>query len=136
MLSAKSIQEHIKSGDISISSFKEDYLKPASYVLTLGNNIEKNGTRIEIDQSGYEIQPGEFIIAFTQEKITLSENIGCLVSTKGSIAQSGVDMLNSSFSVEPLSDNCIKLEIVNHSDKVFKIIPGLKVVKAVFFKVV
>ncbi len=121
ILSRKSIEEAIKQASIVIEPFDSENLKEASYTFTLQDELH--------------LQPGEFSIGLTKEKITLVPNIACFLSNRGSIAQMGVDALQSSTFVEPKSGNQLRLEIKNNSKKSITLAAGTKIIKAVFFEV-
>ena len=106
---------------IVIEPFNRENLKEASYTFTLLDEVI--------------LQPGEFTVALTKEKITLAENICCILSTRGSVAQMGVDALQSSTFVEPRSDNQLKLEIKNNSLVPVTLSAGLPIVKGIFLPV-
>ena len=88
-----------------------------------------------ISTDGYVLEPGEFAIFYTQEKITLANDVLCLLSTRGSVAKLGIDMLQSSLVVEPGSDNVLALETYNHGPCSVRMMSGVPVVKGVFFRV-
>lgn len=121
VLSKTSIEEYIKEGKIKIEPFDVSNLKEASYTFTLQDSLALN--------------PGEFAVALTKEKITISADICCFLSTRGSIAQQGIDALQSSTFVEPLSDNQLKLEIKNNSNSAIILEAGTKIVKGIFMRV-
>ncbi len=121
ILSKKSILEAIEGGDMAISPFNEENLKEASYSFTIAEEIT--------------LDPNEFRVVETREHVTLSAYISCLLSTRGSIAQSGIDALNSSIFCEPGSDNTLKLEVVNHSHKTITLPAYTPIAKGVFLRV-
>lgn len=121
ILSSKSIEEAIAQGLIKIEPFNRESLKEASYSFTLQGEIS--------------LQPGEFKVGLTKEKITLGPTVCCQLSTRGSIAQMGIDALQSSTFVEPGSDNQLKLEIKNNSSSLVTLPAGLLIVKGVFLEV-
>ncbi len=121
ILSGKSIEEAIRKDLIVIVPFNPANLKEASYTFTL--------------QDEMVLQLGEFKIGLTKEKITLAQSIACFLSTRGSVAQMGVDALQSSTFVEPGSDNQLKLEIRNNSKETVTLVAGTKIVKGIFLEV-
>lgn len=121
ILSAKSIEEAMTQNLIKIEPFSRENLKEASYTFTLQDEIV--------------LQPGEFKIGLTKEKITLDSTVCCQLSTRGSVAQTGVDALQSSTFVEPGSDNQLKLEIKNNSSIAITLPAGLPIAKGVFLEV-
>lgn len=120
ILSSKSIEEAIRNGLITIEPFDPANLKGASYTFSLQDELI--------------LEPGDFIVGVSKEKITLTENICCFLSTRGSVAQIGVDALQSSMFVEPGSNNQLKLEIKNNSKVSVTLASGTKIVKGIFLE--
>ena len=121
VLSRAAIEQFIKEGKIGITPLNSDNFKEASYTFTLKETVV--------------LEPGEFKIVLTTEKITLSHDVCCFLSTRGSIAQMGVDALQSSAFVEPGSDAQLKLELCNNSTAHIALEAGTPIVKGVFMKV-
>ena len=146
VLSDKDIKEYQTLGKIKITHFNEENLRSGSYSLTLGNTIYKlkqvtiidvRDVKQEYDEfkltdEGYVIQPGEFLLSKSKEHITLSDDIVGLLSTRGSRAQIGLNVLFSSLLLEPGTNNHIALEILNASSIPIRIYPGIPMVKTIF----
>lgn len=152
VLSDKDIIQAIKSGEIIIDPFSEKLLKPACYTLTLGKVLympkqmdlidtaeelpEDYLQEIKIDEVGYDIQPGEFLIGKSFESVGISKNLTCMLDGRTSAARVGLDFLYGSSTFinpgqEPVNQT---LEIVNWSKSPIRIYAGMKAVKAVFMK--
>src|SRR3989344_2863270 len=96
MLSGDQIKKAVGLGEILIDQFDEGLLKGASYTFTLGNKLRKlksveyvdtsdkdhDFEEFEIGEEGYLLQPGEFVICHTKEKLKLNQNICCFLSMK------------------------------------------------------
>lgn len=149
ILSQKKIKEHIENGTLTIEPFDEKLLKHASYTLTLSNKIyipkeqERLDTRKDMpqyneftmDQGGYALEPGAFVITESEETLGLPPHICCLLSTRGSMAQAGLDFLNTSTVAEPGTNNQQKFEVKNNGCYTVILYPGMPVVKGVFSEV-
>jgi dCTP deaminase len=122
IFSKQTILKHISEGTITIAPFDESLLKPASYTLRLGEAIE--------------IPPHGFLLAKSLEKLTLSSGVACMVFTKPSVAQQGVEMTLSSPFCQPDTDNLITFEISNRTDEVKRFAEGEPVATAVFMQVI
>jgi deoxycytidine triphosphate deaminase len=133
-LRAEQIQNAVSLGELIISPFTEQNLKPASYTLTLGEILVVADTReeVRIEGGGYRLQPGSFILGKSQEHLNLNGKFLCLLGTRGSIAQLGVDAVQSSSIAEPDTDAKLTLEIVNHGPKEVLLTAGMPIVKAIF----
>ena len=137
----------MNQGDITIEPFNLENLKPGSYTFTLGSRLRKLKAKeyidtrtkkqeyeeIDLGENGYLLDPGEFIVGFTQEKIVLGKNIACLLTARGSRAQSGLSVLHSDLFIEPESNGAMALAISNVSNMPIRLLPGIKIVKGIFF---
>lgn len=121
IFSRNTILKAIKNGDISITPFGETSLKEASYSFHISKEIT--------------LGPGEFIVLSTLERVCLGDNVALMLSTRGSIAQRGVDVLQSSTFCEPGTDDHLKLEIKNNSNDKVNLTTAMPIVKGIFFSV-
>jgi dCTP deaminase len=147
LFSSSSIENAIQSGDISIYPIDHSQLKPASYTFKLGSRLYKlrpgeiiyTGQKpeyqaIDLTPSGYLLQPGEYVLGETLEHLKLSDNLLCQLSTRGSIAQIGLNVLLSSTVAEPGTDNVLLLEISNASANPIMLYPNIPIVKGLLFR--
>src|ERR1044072_3173344 len=109
-LSDKDIHEYVGKGKIKIDPFDKERIRAGSYRLALGNKIYKLKTKtfpdpreekqeyeeVIINNDGYLLQPNEFIVGSSQERLVLSDDVAALLSTRGPIAQLGLRVLLSS----------------------------------------
>lgn len=151
ILSDHDIQEYITSGDISIEPFDSNNLKPGSYTFTLGSKLylpqadnvidARNPSmvykEIEIGPSGYVLAPGDFILGQTQERLSVSQRVACLLDARTTLTRVGLNVLQSSTFVEPgQSKSNETLEISNIGPSPITIFAGMKIVKAIFMLLV
>lgn len=144
VLSKQSIQQAINEGALAITPFDVSHLKEASYTFTLDSNIQipdenaivKPGMmkyRGEIiPEEGYILQPGEMILGYTHESITLNGKYVCFLSVRRSCASVGLNVLLSDTFVEPDTDGKLTLEIVNIGPSPIVLMTGLPIVKGIF----
>ncbi|OGZ69224.1 MAG: hypothetical protein A3D44_00865 [Candidatus Staskawiczbacteria bacterium RIFCSPHIGHO2_02_FULL_42_22] len=153
ILTNEEIKEAIVNGEMAIDPFDEENLKPASYSFTLGNKFKKlkkvefldsrikeqEFEEFELNEDGYFLQPGEFIICHTAETLKLGKNIACFLTMRGAKAQMGIDALSGEIFCEPGSgggwDGKLMLETTNKGPLPVKLFPGITIIKAVFMKV-
>jgi deoxycytidine triphosphate deaminase len=121
ILSRAAILKAVGDGTIRIDQFDEAMLKTASYSFTLSEELT--------------LEPGQFAKAMTKEKLTLSPGVACLLSTRRSIAEQGVDALQTDYYCEPDTDNTIVLFLKNHGPAAVTVPLGTPVVKGIFFEV-
>ncbi len=148
VLSDLDIKTHCQDGRLAIDPFLVANLKQGSYTFTLSPLLfrpkpqdivdladpQVEHEAIQMGMDGYVLEPGEFIVGFTQEKITLGPGLFCILGTRGSRAQLGLDVLQSSTLVEPGSDNQLALEICNHSKSRIRLRAGDRIVKGIFLQ--
>jgi deoxycytidine triphosphate deaminase len=137
IFSRDTILKKIENKLITITNFDSKSLEEASYSLKAGSFFDEiKGTWVPISSFGFQIDPGNFYLVKTQEKIKLSPEIACLVFTTGSLAQKGLDVVQSSSFCNPKTDSEITLEVVNHSRQSATLKLGQTVAKAIFVEVI
>lgn len=148
ILSSFSIQAAVQGGQLGISPFDEGNLKGASYTFTLSPKLlipqkvelltvgsECVREEFLMGPEGYVLRPGEFVLGFTAEHLSLKNKYGCFLGTRGSCAQLGLSVLLSSSFAEPDTDNAIILEIHNAGNSPIRLQVGMKIVKGIFMEV-
>lgn len=121
ILSKNSIVAAVAKGDIVIEPFDEAMFKEASYSFTLPEDLM--------------LAPGDFKIIQTREKLTLSSRVACILSTRRSVAEQGIDALQTDFFCEPGTNNRITLDVKNHGPTAVALNAGSPIVKGIFFEV-
>ena len=147
VLSDKSLKELLSRNDLVITPYSEDQLGPTSIDLHLGHSIVKytcasvdlkqnqnSYTSFQIPSEGYAIQPGEFILASTYEKVTIPNGYQGFVETRGSIARAGLQVHNTDGHIDPGSDHVITLEIVNNNNIPVIIYSGISICQIFLIK--
>lgn len=143
------IQKLVEEGEIEIVPFNPKNLKGASYTFTLSSKvkvlkkkefldsrIDPEFDELEISENGYELKPNEFAIFYTNEKVNLKGKYVCLLSTRSTIAQMGLEIMKCSFFAEPDTNNQFALEITNLGALPVRLYAGIKIVKGVFSGVI
>lgn len=148
MLSDVDIKKFIKSGDIKIDPLNLGNIKAASYTFTLNNklfipqkqdlidsaNMNIGYRELEITKNGYIINPGDFLLGQTREKVSISQKIACIHDARTTLARIGLNVLQGSILIQPgQSESFETLEISNISQNPIKIYPGMNIVKGIFF---
>jgi len=150
ILSDKTIKEKIKSGEIKIEPFSEQFLQSASYDLHLDSHflvfsrenhslidvkkpIEDMMKKVEVDeQKGYIIHPGEFLLANVQEITGVNEKHVGRLEGKSSLGRIGLVLHVTAGFLDPGNSLRLTLEIVNLSPLPIKIYPGMKIAQIAF----
>ena len=136
VFSKNTILRKIEDGLIKINPFSQSSLGLACYNLRLGSLFQQEGTNKWEKHLDFHIPSQGFVLAKTNEKITLSPKVGCMIFTTGSLAKKGIDVIQSSSFCEPDTNNEMTLEIVNHGKQEFILKVGIVVAKAVFMEVI
>lgn len=144
-LSGTEIVKAILSNEITISHFNKENVKGASYTFTLDSKYKRLKTNKLLDcrvdpefeestigEDGFELRPGSFAIFYTKEKVTLNNKFTCILSTRPTIAQMGLNVTQNSFFCEPNTDNQFALEISNNGPVAVILYPNIKIVCGIF----
>lgn len=130
ILCDRDIKQALIDRKIAIDPLKESQIGPTSVDLTLGpillrykaetiqlGRSRPETTEIEISQDrGYCLQPKEFVLGCTMERILISNGYQGFIETKGDIARAGIQVHNCDGHVDPGSDHRITLEISNQNN--------------------
>ena len=122
------IIELLESG--AVSHYDQDLVNTASLDIRLGETLliedwVPNGTVIDygareqmkmreitIDESGYVLRPGEFILAHTYESFDLPDDMAALLRAKSSMGRTGLEHMDAGW-VDPGFNGKLTLELVN-----------------------
>ncbi len=140
-LSREEIIKKIREGKIKIEPFDEKNVGPASIDLTLGEDfrIYKKSNSLEIkedtDYMAYTeprkgsitLNPGDFAIGVTKEKVSLPENLCGELSGRSRFARLGILVHATASLVQPGINNHQVLEIKNISPNKIILKAGLKI---------
>jgi deoxycytidine triphosphate deaminase len=145
ILSRKTLLKEIEKKVIQIDPFNPANLKAASYTYTLGPKILKlkegqtlqrdvtpQYDEIEIPSTGYKLNHGEFIVGYTNEKITLNGKYASFLASRGSCARIGLSVLLGDNFAEPDTDSVLSLGIQNVSQLPIVLLPDMLIVKGIF----
>lgn len=143
------IKRMIKYGHIKIESKSGIYVGPSSVDLHLDNKarvfspIKNAPIHIDckedvdnafIDKNGWKeivIEPGEFYILSTVEKITLSKSIAAFVHGRSSLARIGLNIHMAGF-IDPMFSGNITLEVTNFTKQPIVLPKDTRVCQIVF----
>lgn len=150
LLSDKDIKIEIEKGNILIEGDGEIYLGPSSVDLHLDNFakvltkeasqtidfifVEGDSSKSFTERSGWDsivINPGEFYILSTIEKITLGDDIAAFVQGRSSIARLGINIHAAGF-VDPGFSGNITLEVTNFTSIPIVIPKNTRICQLVF----
>lgn len=153
ILSDRDILKAIEEDQIKIIPFEKKNLNPCSVDLTLSSQftlfekgkvidsripIQKEKMKVvDTDGKAFEIQPGQFLLAKTIEKIAIPNNIAATLQGRSSIARLGIVVLAAGL-VNPGSGFSkpvpMVLEVFCQNTSPVKLYPGTKIVQIIFHK--
>lgn len=135
-LSDFTIRRRIEQGELISHWRKPLFVQPASVEVRLDENIigyRHGDENITIGENGYELLPGEFILASTQEEVNVPSTLVARVEGKSSWARRGILVHVSAGYIDPGFQGNVTLEIANlHSSKSARLHPGDRIAQIVF----
>ncbi len=150
ILSDRSIKEKLKTGEISIEPFSDEFVQPASYDLHLDTSVLTFNTdkhdiidvkkpvedlmlKIEInDIEGYVLKPGQFILANVIEITGVDDKHVGRLEGKSSLARMGLIIHATAGFLDPGNKLRLTLEIANLSPLPIRIYAGMKIAQLAF----
>ena len=102
-----------------VEPFNPELVNPASYDVTLGPTILVEGrpgrerwVEVDITDGVYSLEPGEFVLAHTQELVRVPSNLECVFNLKSSRGREGYEHLMAGY-IDPGFTGRVTLELVN-----------------------
>jgi dCTP deaminase len=102
-----------------VEPFNPDLINPASYDVTLGATLLREGgagedrwVEVDIENGIYSLAPGEFVLAHTQELIRVPNDLECVFNLKSSRGREGYEHLLAGY-IDPGFTGRVTLELVN-----------------------
>lgn len=146
ILSDKTINKMLDSGELIIDPIQQEQIQPASVDITLGTSfsIAKAGAyntldfdrKIEYEKifsPSYLLMPGQFVLATTGEYIELPNNLTAFVEGRSSLGRMGLFIQNAGW-VDSGFKGEITLELFNASAQAIELKAGRRVGQLVFAK--
>ncbi|MBD3330766.1 dCTP deaminase [Candidatus Peregrinibacteria bacterium] len=146
ILSDKTLLKMIETGELKVSPIDDNSIQPASIDCRLGDHflmVEDNqmdsislDTEIkyrEIEAETFVIPPHSFLLATTQEYISIPDNLTAFVEGRSSVGRMGLFIQNAGW-VDPGFEGRITLELFNASSLPIKLEAGKRICQLVFCK--
>jgi dCTP deaminase len=152
MLSDVDIKNALYQGEIFIEEFDECRLQPASYDILLGNDflvfdvettiildpkeqISNKMNKISIaDHEFFILQPKQFALAVSHDRIGINNTHACQLMGKSSLARLGLVIHTTAGFIDPGNNLNITLELVNSTNFPLKLYPKMKIGQVAFYK--
>lgn len=150
ILSDKTIKEKIKSGEIFIEPFSEEFLQPASYDLHLDKYFlvfnKENIAVIDVkdkpkdlmrevevnEKEGFIIHPNEFVLANVKEITGVNGSHVGRLEGKSSLGRLGLIVHATAGFLDPGNKLRLTLELANVSPIPIRIYPNMKIAQIAF----
>jgi dCTP deaminase len=152
ILSDQEIVNALSDGRLKIAPFRPKHLGPASYDLTLNPVLGEVFLPAMVDlgvppeeyliytrmgkDDFYDLRPREFILASTTETIGIPPEFAARVEGKSSLARLGLAVHVTGGFIDPGFEGQITLEMVNLSNSVLRLRPGIRIAQIAFMPVV
>jgi dCTP deaminase len=119
MMSDTEIRSAISDREIVLNPFCPDRLEPASYDARVGTWAFSSSLRekIRLSEKGLlVIEPGEFAVLETRERITLSNRVAGQLGLRSEYAKQGL-LMHSGPQIDPTFEGILKVRLVNLAPK-------------------
>jgi dCTP deaminase len=144
MLSDKDIKALIDDKKLVIKPFFQKNLGCASIDLNLGNVFVKYNGLIDtrsknishelFSASELLLEPGQFVLGVTREKIRIPNGHYGFIETKGNFARAGISVTCDDGHIDPGTDGLITIEIKNNNNVKVKLYSGDLICQLFLFK--
>ena len=151
MLSNEDIKQAIAEGKLVVNPFNEKSIRAAGLTLHLGNTLlkPKPGKAVDVknrivpdyeeislaEGKPYELQPKEFILGHTYEKVSVGDNLGFLIEGRSTLARVGLTIVQTAMLVYPgHRDRSVTLEFANHGPNPILLYPKMKIARVALFE--
>ena len=151
MLSDEDISSVIQRGELCITPFCDKWLRGSGITMHLGEDLLKPqpGTVVDVknriipdyqeikisEQQPYALQPGEFVLGATFQKVTVGSSLGFLIEGRSTLARVGLTIVQTAMLVYPGHTNrAVTLELANHGPNPILLYPKMKIARVVLFE--
>ncbi|NGP46040.1 dCTP deaminase [Bacillaceae bacterium SIJ1] len=144
ILSDKTIEEKIGTGEITIDPLTPGQIQPASVDMRLGRHflkidensitgmsLDQPATYVEFERDKIVIPPNSFLLATTAEYISIADNLTAFVEGRSSIGRMGLFIQNAGW-VDPGFEGQITLELFNANRVPIELTAGRRICQLVF----
>ena len=144
MLSDKDIKALIDNKKLVIEPFAQKNLGYASIDLALGNVFIKYKSLIDTQSNNIShelfsnseliLEPGQFVLGITREKIKIPNGYYGFIETRGNFARAGISVTCDDGHIDPGTNGLITLEIKNNNNVRIKLYAGDLIGQLFLFK--
>lgn len=146
MYSNEDIKAAIDSGELVVDPFTPELIRSSGLTLHLGPKILRQlpgkvvdvraritpdyETVIITDDQPYALQPGEFVLGHTYQRISVGSSLGFLIEGRSTLARVGLTIVQTAMLVYPGHRNrAVTLELANHGPNTILLYPKMKIAR-------
>lgn len=146
MFSDVDIIQAIKNSELVIEPYSDDLIRGSGVTLHLGEKILKPVPGKVVDVKNkitpdyqeitltmdepYKLEPGEFVLGHTYQKITVGPKLGFLIEGRSTLARVGLTIVQTAMLVYPgHRDRSVTLELANHGPNAILLYPKMKIAR-------
>ena len=151
MFSDKDIRQAIADGQLAFEPSHDAAIRPAGVTLHLGYELlrPKPGGVVDVRNKHvpeydsiqlagdrpYLLEPGDFVLGATFEKVTVGSRLGFLIEGRSTLARVGLTIVQTAMLVYPGHRNrAVTLELANHGANAVLLYPRMKIARAAIFE--
>ena len=151
MLSNEDIRHALRTGELKIDPFRDDLIRAAGVILHLGDELlrPKSGKVVDVKNKilpdyekitvtcdePYAIQPGEFLLGHTYQRVTVGPALGFLIEGRSTLARLGLTIVQTAMLVYPGHRNrTVTLELANHGPNPILLYHKMKIARVALFE--
>lgn len=135
------VKPSIRAGDIRGTGLRvhlgaELLIPVMSGEVDAANPTDDQFVKLVMDDDGYLLGSGDFVLACTRERVQTSRGLGCSLDGRSSIARLGLFIHCSSAVIDNLhgEPRAVVLELYNCSGRALRLRPGLAIAMLSFFR--
>lgn len=151
MLSNEDIRHAIRIGDLKVEPFRDEFVRAAGITMHLGEELLKPlpGTVVDVKNrvlpeykkilitadAPYTLQPGEFVLGHTYQRVTVGPSLGFLIEGRSTLARLGLTIVQTAMLVYPGHRNrTVTLELANHGPNPILLYHKMKIARVALFE--
>lgn len=151
MLSNEDIKRVLRDGDLVVEPNKPEFIRAAGITMHLGERIlrPKAGKVIDLknritpdyeeiiltDDKPYRLEPGEFVLAHTLQRVSVGAKLGFFIEGRSTLARVGLTIVQTAMLVYPgHRDRTVTLELANHGPNAILLYLRMKIARVALFE--
>ena len=128
------VKGNVGPGSLDLTLSDEFYLSKGSSEVILTEKLDFQKYYVKKKLKEVVLEPGDFVLGVTKEKISLPNNVCGLLNGRSKFARMGLLVHTTASFIQPGVSNRQVFEIKNVSNRVLKLKAGLKVAQLTFVR--